>query len=206
MVNREFLEKISGCLERLDSASIIKSPEAQELISKIGSSRLDELSDESRLSAQLLYGFAKYQDIVCDLVNLISALKDEESQDRIGEAVSLVNQYQAQMKSLDAKYDNELKLDMALKMCPVQTSPQVLLEQTSDQWNELVAQINSIVEAIHRKDDVSDYASAMVWQASLFPKTIALKGEAAKFANRFNELIANINVDNTDSAPLRSLS
>lgn len=206
MVNREFLEQISGCLERLDGASIIKSPEAQELMSKIGSSRLDELPEESRLSAQLLFGFAKYQDIVCDLVNLVAGLKDDESTQRIGNAVEMVGQYQAQMQSLDAKYDNELKLDMALKMCPVKTSPQVLLEQTSDQWNELVAQINSIVEAIHRKEDVSDYASAMVWQASLFPKTVALKGEAAKFANRFNELIANINVDNTDSVPSRSLS
>lgn len=206
MVNRELLEKLGGYLERLDNASIINSPEAKELISRIGSSKMDELSEEGRLSARLLYGFAKYQDIVCDLVNMITALSDDGAQSSTDEAAGMIVRYQEEVKELDSKYDAQLAMEHALKMCPCSLTPQQLLEMTSDQWNELTDRINTLAEAIRRKDDVTDFSSAIVWQASLFPRVIEVKGEAAKFANRFNELIANINIENTDNPSAKVLS
>lgn len=197
--NAAYLKKISGIISQLKELSILKSPEAKALIERIGSSRIEELPKEDVTAGMLLYGFAQYQNVVCDLVDTLTAMQGDmyPTEEQAKAAQDQMQHYRDETVQIRRRYDEDIETEKLLSLFNNHKSPQQMLEETADQWDRLTQKLAELSAAISEGESITDVSNALVWQCSLFPKSIALNGEAAKFSRMFNALIANVEIGKT---------
>lgn len=207
-LEKDNLERISECINRLKKFDVAKTPEAKELITRIGNVRIEEVPREDLLAATMLYNFALYQNAVCDLIDEVVALSGYHENDiqKMSAATDLMSEYNSKMTETSRKYDEELSYARVLAYGHIQKTAQQRLEEAADQWDRLTEKINSLNDAVSNSDGLSDITSARVWQSSLMLRSIEVNGEAAKFAQRFNELISNINIEKQECSSGNILS
>lgn len=185
------LKRIQEIVGQLKEMSILKTPESQALVERLKECNFENLSAEDMTSATLLLRFSQYQNLVCDLIDVVSEVEYGLllNEDEVSQVHKNIENCKQQMARSEEEFQEDKQIGEVLGYLGRRRPVKQILDETSAQWDIFTEKMSVLSRAISDGETVGDLAAALIWQVGLYAKSIDMNLEAVKFAHLYCDLV-----------------
>lgn len=188
------LKRIQEIVGQLKEMSILKTPESQALVERLKESNFENLSTEEMTSAAFLLRFSQYQNLVCDLIDVVSEVEYGIllNEKELNEVQKQMESCKQQMDRSEEEYQEDKQIGEILGYLGRRKPVKQVLDETSAQWDMFTEKMSVLSKAISEGEALTDLAGALIWQVGLYAKSIDMNLEAVKFAHLYSDLVSSL--------------